>query len=67
MAMKITATVYSRGKKRIGKGFSREELKAVNLTAEEALKLKIPVDKRRKTRHEENIEILKRSRPGRKA
>lgn len=49
----------SKGKKREGKGFSIEELNAVNLSIEKAKKLKISIDKRRKTAHEENINNLK--------
>lgn len=55
----ITATVYSKGRKRVGKGFSKEELKAAGLSIKEALKLKIPIDVRRKTRYEENVEALR--------
>ena len=52
--------IFSRGKrKRIGKGFSREELKAVGLSIREARKLGIAVDKRRKSCYEENIQALK--------
>lgn len=57
--MMLNAIVYRRGKKRAGKGFSREELKAVGLSLKEALALKIPVDPRRRTKHEENIKALK--------
>ncbi|MBS7653591.1 MAG: ribosomal protein L13e [Candidatus Bathyarchaeia archaeon] len=56
----IEAIVYGKRGRRCGKGFSREELKAVGLSVVEALSLKIPVDIRRKTRHDENIEALKR-------
>lgn len=55
----IKAIVYGKRGRRCGKGFSREELKAVGLSVKEALSLKIPVDIRRKTRHDENIEVLK--------
>jgi ribosomal protein L13E len=55
----IKAIVYRRRGARFGKGFSREEIKAVGLSVKEALALKIPVDIRRKTRHYENIEALK--------
>jgi large subunit ribosomal protein L13e len=44
---------------REGKGFSLLELKTVELTAGKAKKMGIPVDLRRKTSHEENIETLK--------
>lgn len=46
-------------KQRCGKGFSREELKKVKLSVKQALKLKIPVDSRRRTLHEENVKTLK--------
>ena len=49
----------TREKKRHGKGFSREELKRAGTNMTEALKLRIPLDPRRKTAHEENIETLK--------
>jgi ribosomal protein L13E len=52
--------VYKKGgKERFGKGFSREELKKVGLSLKEALRMKIPVDCRRRTAHEENIEVIK--------
>ena len=49
----------TREKKRHGKGFSREELKKAGTNMTEALKLRIPLDPRRKTAHEENIEAVK--------
>ena len=48
------------GKKRCGKGFSREELKKARLSLREALKLSIPIDSRRKTIHDENVNTIKR-------
>ncbi len=45
--------------KKIGRGFSKGELEAVGLTFRQALKLGIPVDKRRKTVHDWNISILR--------
>jgi len=48
------------GKKRCGKGFSREELKKVGLSRREAVKLSIPIDSRRKTIHDENVTTIKR-------
>ncbi|MEM2314662.1 MAG: ribosomal protein L13e [Candidatus Bathyarchaeia archaeon] len=59
--MEISAIVYRKGKKRAGKGFSKEELKAVGLSIKEALALKIPVDPRRRTKHEENVKALKKT------
>ena len=60
MKKKLVAYVKTReGKKRKARGFSVDELKAVNLTPKQALKLGIPVDIRRKTSYEENINVLK--------
>jgi ribosomal protein L13E len=47
------------GKQRCGRGFSREELKKAGLNKAEAKKLEIPVDPRRKTAHDQNVEALK--------
>jgi large subunit ribosomal protein L13e len=47
------------GKQRYGKGFSREELKKAGLSFKEALKLSIPIDPKRRTTHEENVEAIK--------
>ncbi|MCS7096151.1 MAG: ribosomal protein L13e [Candidatus Bathyarchaeota archaeon] len=47
------------GKKRAGRGFSIGELKKVNFDLKKALRMGIPVDARRRTVHEENVEALK--------
>jgi len=47
------------GKQRTGRGFSREELKKAGTDQKEALRYHIPIDPRRKTAHEENIETIK--------
>ena len=47
------------GKQRDGRGFSREELKKAGLSFKEALKLNIPIDLKRRTAHEENVEVIK--------
>ncbi len=57
--MDLYPIVYRKGKVRKGKGFSRDELRAVELSLKEALKMGIPVDPRRKSRHEENVNLLK--------
>jgi len=57
--MAIQAVVERKRKSRKGKGFSREELKEVGLGFRQALKLGIPIDSRRSTKHKENIETLK--------
>ena len=57
--MSIQAVVKRKRKTRKGKGFSREELREVGLSFSEALKRKIPIDTRRSTKHEENVEMLR--------
>ena len=58
--MKSIVTVRKKdGKQREGHGFSREELRKAELDLRKALKLKIPVDLRRRSSHEENVEALK--------
>ena len=47
------------GKQRSGKGFSLEELKKAGLNSAEAKRLKLPVDKRRKTAHDQNVKAIK--------
>ncbi len=44
---------------RKGRGFSKGELEAVGLDFKKALKLGIPIDKRRRSKHDVNIQILK--------
>jgi large subunit ribosomal protein L13e len=58
--MKNIATVRKKdGKPKEGRGFSLEELRKAELNLKKALKLKIPVDLRRRSSHEENVEALK--------
>ena len=47
------------GKQRSGRGFSPEELKKADLNPAEARKLELPVDRRRKTAHNQNVEAIK--------
>ena len=47
------------GKQRFGRGFSRGELKKVRSSLKEAVKLGLPVDDKRKTVHDENVEAAK--------
>jgi large subunit ribosomal protein L13e len=44
---------------RVGRGFSLEELKQAGLTLHQAKRFEILVDKRRRTAHKENVEVLK--------
>jgi large subunit ribosomal protein L13e len=58
--MKIKPRIMRKaGKQRDGKGFSRNELKKAGTSFAEALKLGIPVDRMRRTEHEENIQAVK--------
>jgi large subunit ribosomal protein L13e len=58
--METTAVVFKKdGKPKEGRGFSREELRKAALDFKKALKLGIPVDSKRRTLHEENVEALK--------
>ncbi len=47
------------GKQRFGRGFSVGELKKAGLDSAEAKRLKIPVDRRRKTAYDQNVEAIK--------
>ena len=51
--------IVHKGKTRKARGYSYEELKNANMDKRVAKKLKVPVDRRRKTAYEENIEQLK--------
>ena len=55
----ITPIVESGDRVREGKGFSLAELEKVELSAGQAKSMGIPVDTRRGTSHEENVEALK--------
>lgn len=74
--MKVQSTVRKKDDRtKEGRGFSRSELKEAGVDPKQALKLGIPLDMRRKTKHEENVKtlkqhlrgLLKRKRPPRKS
>lgn len=46
-------------RQRWGKGFSREELKKAEISLLEARKIELPVDFRRRTAHDSNVEAIK--------
>jgi ribosomal protein L13E len=48
------------GKQRSGRGFSRKELQQAGSNPKEVLRLHIPLDLKRRTIHEENVETLKK-------
>ena len=57
---KITATVTKRsGRKSTSRGFSLTELKKAGLTKQDAKQMGIPLDVKRKSAHDENVETLK--------
>jgi len=59
--VRIISPVVKRGlKTREGRGFSVDELKAADLNPGEARHLGIPVDTRRSSSYEENVEALRR-------
>lgn len=47
------------GRKKAGKGFSPDEIQEAGLTVADTRKLRIPIDWRRKSCHDENIDSLK--------
>lgn len=47
------------GDKRNGRGFSSKELEKTGLTLRQALRVRLPVDARRRTVHDENVKLLK--------
>ena len=55
----ITTAVRKSGGIRKGRGFSRDELKEAGLDFRRALELRLQVDTRRKTKHDENVKALK--------
>jgi hypothetical protein len=58
--VRFISPIVERGDRvREGKGFSKEELDAVKLTMTKARSLGIPVDPRRKSGYDDNIETLK--------
>jgi large subunit ribosomal protein L13e len=59
MVRMVSPVITSGDRVREGKGFSVEELKAVDLTPGEATRMGIPHDPRRRTSHEDNVETLK--------
>ncbi len=54
-------------RQRFGRGFSRDELRKAGTSLTEAVKLGVPVDSRRKTMHEDNVETVKTFLKDRKA
>jgi len=56
----IKATIIRQnGRKAESRGFSLSELKNAGLTKQDAMKIGIPLDTKRKSAHDENVETLK--------
>jgi ribosomal protein L13E len=51
------------GKQRKGRGFSPDELKEADLTAEQARQMAVRIDRKRKSCHEANVKTLQSHRP----
>jgi ribosomal protein L13E len=58
-AIVITKDIFGKRKKRIGRGFSINELKEAGIKIDGVRKIGIYIDFRRKSKHIENIEKLK--------
>ena len=58
--MKIRPIVQKKNSRmKEGKGFSKGELREARIDSKQALRLKIPIDLKRKTKHENNVKTLK--------
>ena len=56
----VRPKVFKRdGRERVGRGFSREELKKAGSSLKEAVRLGLLVDNKRKTSHDGNVEAAK--------
>ena len=59
--MRLQSTVRKKsGETKAGRGFSRGELREAGLDPKKALKLRISIDLKRKTKHKENVKTLKK-------
>ncbi|KYH38048.1 MAG: 50S ribosomal protein L13 [Candidatus Bathyarchaeota archaeon B23] len=57
---RLLSPMVKRGRKtRVGRGFSLGELKEAGITPDEARRLGVPVDSRRRSTHPENVEMLR--------
>jgi large subunit ribosomal protein L13e len=58
--MEVWPMVYRKNRTRKAKGFSRAELKEADMDPRRAVKLRLPADLRRRSKHEENVKVLRR-------
>ncbi len=56
--MSLQPLVRRKSKKGKGKGFSKGELKEAGLSLRDALKRGIPIDMRRRSKHDQNVKAL---------
>jgi len=56
--MSLQPLVKRKSTKRIGKGFSKGELRQSGLSFRDALKRGIPIDMRRRSKHDQNVKAL---------
>ncbi|MHC1605176.1 MAG: ribosomal protein L13e [Candidatus Methanofastidiosia archaeon] len=54
----VNTTYQNTTKEREGRGFSKNELKEAGMSIKNALRIGLPVDKRRKTSYQKNIKII---------
>lgn len=56
----IKPTIIKRnGKQKLGKGFSPDEIKQAGISIQKAKQMSLPVDKKRKSIHDDNVKSLK--------
>ena len=55
----VSPLVFGKKGQREGRGFSRPELQETGLSSDEASRLGIPVDQRRRTKYDVNVERLR--------
>jgi len=55
------------GRQKDGQGFSLNELKEAGISKQDAQKMKLRIDSRRKSSHSENVETIKAHKPKPKA
>jgi len=56
--MSLQPFVKRKSKKGRGKGFSKGELRQAGLSFRDALKRGIPIDMRRRSKHDQNVKVL---------
>ncbi len=60
MAALVHKVHKGQSRERLGRGFSLFEIKTAGLSAGQARKMAIPVDSRRKSRYDANVDLLRK-------